>query len=73
MSRSRRTNPFHGVTTARSEIYDKRKWAKQYRATVSVDISTESISPLRRCNDRDGRKDGKFRFDPAISPKLMRK
>ncbi len=84
MSRSYRHSPFRGITTARSEKYDKREANQALRAA--------SRSTLRRCSNYDDllmpvmrevsnvwtfAKDGKMRMTKAnygqYFAKLMRK
>lgn len=76
MSRSRKKNPFVGITTARSEKDDKRKVSRRVRRRVRQ-------IPLGERTDRldsrlhDGAwmfsKDGRMRFDPAARPEHLRK
>jgi hypothetical protein len=67
MSRSVLHKPHTGITTARSEKDWKRMMAKRARR-----LPLDSVPP-KRSGDRNGPKDGKHRFNPAVHPDLMRK
>lgn len=85
MSRSRRHNPFHGMTTAESEKKDKRIANRKLRA-----ITRDTLKHIQRDADVDGieflnleevsdvwtmDKDGRVRFDKNSEyyEKIMRK
>jgi hypothetical protein len=72
MSRSRRRNPFCGITTARSDKEDKRMDHRAERAAVR-DSLAHHREPDPRPRGQYFDKDGKQRFDPARFPELMRK
>lgn len=57
MARSVRHTPITGVTTAKSEKFSKRLWARQYRRKAN---HSEDPSRDVRRNDREGSKDGKI-------------
>jgi hypothetical protein len=69
MSRSNRTHPFIGTTTAKSEKWWKRLLNRRLRQR----LGSTDLQPSKRYVPEWGPKDGKSRFDPAESPKLMRK
>lgn len=82
MSRSRRHNPFCGITTCTSEKDDKRQAHQAYRAHVRQAIQRmlrtgEETRPLPAWREHSDRwswgKDERIRFDPMRHPKLMRK
>ena len=85
MSRSRRKNPFCSITTGgfnRGEKDEKRminrKARRMNRHKISIDIETTEevifIDKLREIHEVwEMRKDGKKRFDPIKSSRLMRK
>ena len=78
MSRSRRHHPISGLTTAASEKTDKRCAQRALRTRVRVQLATQGderpLATLREVSDPWAMaKDGKLRFDPAKSPRLMRK
>ena len=65
MSRSRRHTPITGITTARSEAYDKRRWHKRFRVLArSRDIE---LTDERLVSDPwSMQKDGKKWWNPAL-------
>lgn len=75
MSRSRRSNPIHGWTTAVSEKQDKQLWHRRFRTAIrcNVRIGREDLPSFRQFSSEWMSKDGKMRFDPAEHPQLMRK
>lgn len=77
MTRSRRKTPVRGVTTAESEKDDKVASHRAYRRTLKplIHAALETPLPTERqiTNPWSMDKDGKVRFNPARSPKLMRK
>jgi hypothetical protein len=78
MSRSRRSNPVSGITTAESEKQDKRKYNRRFCRACKQTLETLSDGrpvPILRefSNPWSMGKDRKIRFDPIIHPKLMRK
>lgn len=81
MSRSHRKTPICGITTARSEKFDKKMWHKRLRTKEKIRLEhedTEDFIPIHKHkvgNVWSMQKDGKQRFDKD-SPyyeKLMRK
>jgi hypothetical protein len=76
MSRSRRKNPIHGITSAASEKSDKAASHRKIRhaARVAV-VKGAPVLPQEKelTNPWSMAKDGKSVFDPAANPKLMRK
>jgi len=72
MSRSRRKNPFCGITTARSEKQDKRAEHHAERASVRGALALQT-EPEPRPRGQYWEKDGKQRFDPVKWPEGMRK
>ena len=79
MSRSRRSFPACGITTARSEKQDKRIYNRRFRhrskqSLVAFDPEADVLPVLRELsNVWSMTKDGKMIFDPQKYPKLMRK
>ena len=78
MARSRRRSPFCGVTTALSEKDEKLVCHRRERRRAAVLLATRpdvDLWPVKReCGDPwCMAKDGKQRFDPLESPKLVRK
>jgi len=78
MSRSRKKQPFVGMSTATSEKEDKRAWHRRLRRTNKMVLSDAGDEEkLRRRNELcslwNMSKDGKWRFRPAEWPRLMRK
>ncbi len=78
MSRSHRSTPVTGITTARSEKQDKRLANRAERRTCKGTLRSNpetEILPHRReiSNVWSFDKDGKQRFDPQEHPRLMRK
>lgn len=73
--RSRRKTPVRGITSAESEKADKVASHRVYRRTLkqSIDRALEAPLPRERqlTNPWSMAKDGKTRFDPDKSPKLM--
>ena len=77
MARSKRKTPIHGML-ANSDKDDKRQANRRLRAVnrtiVQRDGADSELVPLRAVSDVwDMSKDGKFHFDPAEYPQLMRK
>jgi len=71
MSRSRRSAPVCGITTARSEKQDKRQANRRLRRKVRtghLELGLKDVSDVWSFD-----KDGKARFDPRKHPQLMRK
>lgn len=79
MSRSRRSFPACGITTARSEKEDRRIHNRRFRhhvkqALKSFDPEADVLLVLREVSNAwDMAKDGKIVFDPKKYPKYMRK
>ena len=82
MSRSKRSQPVTGITTAESEKEWKRDANRKLRrATAQVLQPMPSTDPDaiilpvldEVVNQYSGPKDGKQRFDPQRHPRLMRK
>lgn len=75
MARSTRHHPFCGITTARSEKWDKRFAHRAQRAAERAALAAGRDVPDRRetSNVWSMEKDGKQRFDPARHPSLWRK
>lgn len=75
MSRSRRRSPCHAVTMARSEKAYKQAEHRRERRTLRALDLTQQEPPVEKTfgSPWDGEKDGKFRFNPAMHPHLMRK
>jgi hypothetical protein len=82
MSRSKRSEPVTGITTAESEKEWKRDANRKLRrATAQVLQQMPSADPDaiilpvldEVVNQYSGPKDGKQRFDPRRHPRLMRK
>lgn len=82
MSRSKRSEPTAGVTTAASEKEWKRKANRKLRRAATQTLQQLPASDpdamvlpvMREVTDEwDGPKDGKMRFDPRENPRLMRK
>ena len=76
MSRSQRKTPIRGITSADSEKSDKAAGHRKVRRAVRVAIEQEApVLPHENelTNPWSMAKDGKMRFNPAASPKLMRK
>jgi hypothetical protein len=78
MSRSRKKEPYHPITTARSEKEDKQEGHRRERRVVhqALTVSTEAETlPHTRelSNPWAMAKDGKARFDPRKAPELLRK
>ena len=77
MSRSRKKNPYSGLTGARSEKQDKRicnrKMRRHNRARVAVGEESEFLSRRQAVDVWAMDKDGKVRFDPDKWPEMMRK
>ena len=78
MARSRRRSPFCGLTTARSEKDEKLACHRRVRRRVAVLLVTRpdvDLWPVKREFGDPWRmaKDGRQRFDPLESPKLVRK
>jgi len=78
MSRSKKKNPFSGITTATTEKQDKRITNRaERRMNKQIIQTTQDENKLKHkkevSNTWNMDKDGKVRFDPDKSPKLMRK
>lgn len=81
MSRSKRSEPIAGITTAESEKEWKRGANRKLRRAVTRTLQLpaadpdEMILPVLHevANQYSGPKDGKQRFDPRRHPHLMRK
>ena len=77
MARSKRKTPVRGVTTAESEKADKVASHRKLRRVAKQAITPELETPLPvergLTNPWSMAKDGKARFDPRESPKLVRK
>ena len=80
MSRSKRKNPFCGMTTSESEKEDKRIYNRRFRHKIKQEIHTSSTDDdfdntvLREVsNPWSMDKDGRQRFDPKKNPEEMRK
>ena len=77
MSRSRRKTPVRGITSAESEKQDKAASHRAYRHRLKQKIHPSLETPLpteqQITNPWSMAKDGKTRFNPIKSPKLMRK
>jgi hypothetical protein len=77
MSSSRRKTPVCGITSAESEKQDKAASHRAYRRTLNQVIHPTLDTPLpterQITNPWSMAKDGKSRFNPVKSPKLMRK
>ena len=77
VTRSNRNTPVRGVTTAESEKADKAASHRRLRrvAKQTIESTPETPVPLERklTNPWSMAKDGKFRFDPRMHPRLMRK
>lgn len=78
MSKSKKSTPVCGRTTASSEKQDKRLYNRRYRRifrqAIHVDPTCELLPRLREySNPWVMDKDGKVRFDPAARPELLRK
>ena len=78
MSRSRKHNPFRGITTAESEKWDKRLANRTLRHhnKILVNKFQEDAMPLvmnQVMTPWQMGKDGKIYFSPRKEPKNMRK
>lgn len=79
MSRSRKSFPACGITTARSEKLDKRIYNRRFRRRgkqklMAFDPEADVLPVLRELSDVwCMAKDGRMIFDPRKHPKLMRK
>jgi hypothetical protein len=78
MSRSRRTYPATGITSAESEKRDKQRYNRRFRRAVREVLDTtpdaDVLPHLYEYSDPWSMdKDGKCRFDPARFPKGLRK
>lgn len=80
MSRSRRSTPVTGVTSAASEKANKLAWHRRFRrvsrqriAHVADDVDALIPLPKEVSNAWSMDKDGKQRFDPSSAPSRMRK
>lgn len=77
MSRSKRKTPVRGITTSESEKAEKVAGHRKVRRAVKQAVASRSEAPLPHerelTNPWAMAKDGKFRFDPRKTPRLMRK
>ncbi len=78
MSRSRKKNPIHGITTSDSEKEDKRVANRKERRINKqlLDSTNDDTKLVQRREVSDVwlmDKDGKTRFEPAKHPGLLRK
>ena len=77
MARSRRKTPVVGVTSSESEKADKQLSHRKFRRVIRqvVPVNPDGHLPLEKelTNTHSMAKDGKSRFDPSASPKLLRK
>ena len=79
MSRSRRHNPFCGITLSETEAWWKRLSSRALRCAFRVCLARKQdpdalVLPLRHeVKGQWGPKDGKQRFDAMRFPELMRK
>jgi hypothetical protein len=77
MTRSRRRTPVRGITLSDSEKADKVASHRRIRRAVRqvVAVGPEALLPFEKqlTNPYSMAKDGKRRFDPVKTPKLMRK
>jgi hypothetical protein len=82
MSRSKRSSPIAGITTAESEKQWKREANRRLRRAVNQKLHTLPVTdpdalilPVldEVANQYEGPKDGKLHFDPQRHPRLMRK
>lgn len=71
MSRSRRKNPFCGITVAKSEKRDKALVHRAWRVAQRVALRAGRDVPVQRLPYMS--KDGKQRIDPDEFPGIMRK
>jgi hypothetical protein len=76
MSRSRKHNPFRGMSSSESEKQDKRQGNRSLRRQnkILVNKFQDEALPLERnqvMTRWDMAKDGKTRFDPKKEPKKM--
>lgn len=79
MSRSRRKTPIVGITTAKSEAFDKQTWHRAYRRAEKVRAEHDPDGEPRNFRDFTDawsrQKDGKQYISKAcpVRDKLMRK
>ncbi|UOK17260.1 hypothetical protein vBBaMIFTN4_68 [Bordetella phage vB_BaM-IFTN4] len=78
MSRSRRNTPITGITTARSEKFDKQRWHRAYRKAERQRLQTDPYSMPRHPLEFGAHawnlsKDGKKYWGCDVPPRLMRK
>ena len=79
MSRSRKSFPACGITTARSEKQDKRIYNRRFRhrckqKLMTFDPEADVLPLLKELSNVWGMaKDGKMIFDPRKYPEFMRK
>jgi hypothetical protein len=78
MSRSRKTIPVCGITSARTEKQDKREANRKIRRVVRQRLRVapdgEVLPHVRELSNAwSMSKDGKQFFDPARNPELLRK
>ena len=75
MARSKRKTPIFGLTTARSEKQDKRRWNRTFRRIARLKTQTGAEVPVKIeavTDVWDGNKDGK-RYFRNYSTKDLRK
>ena len=80
MGKSRKKPPFSGIPTSETEKRDKQIANKRLRLRAKQKLKhmedpDEEVFPEKEevSNVYNVNKDGKFRFDPELPPKLMRK
>lgn len=78
MSRSRRKTPITGITTARSEKFDKQRWHRAYRHAERQRLQAAPDSAPRHPFEFGAHawnlsKDGKRYWGSDVLPRLMRK
>lgn len=76
MAQSRKHQPFAGHTTAKSEKDDKRRASRRIRRLlrrIHLDETTDRLDTRPHDGGWTFAKDGRGRFDPNESPRLLRK
>ncbi|WP_288076486.1 hypothetical protein [Pseudomonas sp.] len=78
MSRSRRKTPIFGITTARSEAFDKATWHRAFRRAENQRLQSGSDRESRHFHEFSSpwcmQKDGKHWWSDAdLIDRLMRK
>jgi hypothetical protein len=80
MGKSIKKNPFSGMTKSKTNKKDKRIANKQFRMEIKQKLKhmydpEAEVFPEKEeiSNVYNFTKDGKFRFNPKVYPKLMRK